>query len=410
MREVLPVLETAGVEELRLLRAQVEDELRRRDVNMAHEPHDDKPRTQRELYAVADGVKHMTSGQLDLATQSFRAWFRSSRTPVQYRSRGRVLMSFLLIRYGALRLGELLSLDDLRDTNLPGKTVSVGGSNARTIRLPDDVSAELSSMLKSPMYYTLRGKIFQIDQGYLRRKFYERAKECALPGYLLNPRVTRQSRGIELLRAGMPVKVVQTFMGWQSQDQATGFLELSDSAFRGIVERFMEREARSKTSARNVFSGKVESVIREGILAQVTLAAVSGLKIISVITEESLNNLGLAVGSSVTAVVKAPWIGLEKIREPAEEASGENFAEAAQEADSLGIFPDRRVLLNVNNNFSGTVTRVALSETVAEVLADLPDGHKVCALVTRESAERLELKPGSNVLVSFRSLAVVLNV
>jgi molybdate transport system regulatory protein len=410
MREMLPRLENAEVEELRLLRARVESELLRRDVNTAHEPQDDQPRAQQELYAVADGVKHMTSEHLDRAAQCFRAWFQSSRTPVQSRSRGRVWMSFLLIRYAALRLGELLALNDLRDIDLPGRTVSVGGSNARTIRLPDDVSGELAAMLKSPMYYTLRGKIFQIDQGYLRRKFYERAKECALPGSLLNPRVTRQSRGIELLRAGMPVKVVQTFMGWSSQDQATGLLALSDSAFRRIVEQFLEREVRSKTSARNVFSGKVASVRREGILAQVTLTAASGLEIISVITEESLNNLGLAVGSSVTAVVKAPWVCLEKIPEPADEAPGENFTQEAQEAVSLGIFPDRRILLNAKNSFLGTVTRVALSETVAEVLADLPDGHKVCALVTRESAERLELKPGCGVRVSFRSLAVVLNV
>jgi molybdopterin-binding protein len=40
----------------------------------------------------------------------------------------------------------------------------------------------------------------------------------------------------------------------------------------------------------------------------------------------------------------------------------------------------------------------------------LPDGHKVCALLGRKNAERLELRAGMDVRVIFRSLAVVLSV
>jgi molybdopterin-binding protein len=47
---------------------------------------------------------------------------------------------------------------------------------------------------------------------------------------------------------------------------------------------------------------------------------------------------------------------------------------------------------------------------VAEVQADLSSGHKVSAVLTRERVELLDMKPGSEVLVCFKSLAVVLNV
>jgi molybdate transport system regulatory protein len=317
-------------------------------------------------------------------------------------------MSFLLIRYGALRLGELLSLNDLRDIEPADRSVSVGGSNARTIHLPGDVSSELAAMLTMPMYYTLRGKIFQIDQGYLRRKFYERAKECALPRHLLNPRVTRQSRGIELLRAGMPVKVVQAFMGWQSQDPVTGFLVLPEGASRLVMEHFLEGEIRKKTSARNVFAGRVESVSREGVMNQVVLTTATGLKISAAITEESLNNLGLAAGSAVTASIKATLVQMEKPCSISEEMDADRAA--AWEKSALAIFPERPGFLNISNNFTGRVTKLVSSEAAAEVQADLYDGHKVSAVLTRERAGLLDLKAGSEVLVCFRSLAVVLNV
>jgi molybdate transport system regulatory protein len=404
--KIFSAVEKASVEELSLLRREVDEELRRREADgCGGGPDGEDFRAQPELYAVAEGVKYLTSRQLERATQCFREWFQSSRTSMQSRSRGRVWMSFLLIRYGALRLGELLSLNDLRDIDPADRSVSVGGSNARTIHLPGDVSGELASMLKLPMYYTLRGKVFKIDQGYLRRKFYERAKECSLPGYLLNPRVTRHSRSIELLRAGMPVKVVQAFMGWQSQDPATGFLVLSDGASRRVMERFLEREIRRKTSARNVFAGRIESVSREGVMDQVVLTTASGLKISAAITEESLNNLGLAEGSAVTASIKATLVLMERICPSAEETKADRAA--AWEKSALAIFPERPGILNASNNFTGMVTRVALSEYAAEVQADLSDGHKVSAVLTRERAELLDLKPGSEVVVCLKGLAVV---
>ncbi|MDR2825390.1 MAG: TOBE domain-containing protein [Deltaproteobacteria bacterium] len=359
---------------------------------------------EQDIYTVAEGVKYMTSDQLSHATQIFRQWFQSSRTPIQTRSRGRIWMSFLLFRYAALRLGELLALDDLRDIDTEGRSVTVSGANARAISLPADIADELAGLLNLPMFYSLRGKIFNIDQGYLRRKFYERAVECAIPGFLLNPRVTRQSRGIELLRAGMPAKAVQIFMGWQSQDHGIGSLVLSNDASRQIMEQFLEGEIRKKTSARNVFAGMIESVICDGVLAEVRLVTASGLRISSVITEESLHNLGLGTGRSATASVKAPFVFLQDTKEI---CGGRSGALADLEPVAAAA---AKVQLYAENTFVGKVTRVAFSEIAAEILVDLPDGHKVCALLGRKNAERLGLRAGSDVRVIFRSLAVVLNV
>lgn len=68
-----------------------------------------------------------------------------------------------------------------------------------------------------------------------------------------------------------------------------------------------------RLSARNQLKGTV-TAIKEGMVeAQVTVDIGGGQTIVSVITADSVKNLGLCVGSPVVAVVKADnvMIGVE---------------------------------------------------------------------------------------------------
>jgi len=63
-------------------------------------------------------------------------------------------------------------------------------------------------------------------------------------------------------------------------------------------------------SARNQLAGKVKS-IKEGIVtAEVVVELPGGEEIASVITMTSVHNLGIKVGSQVTAVIKATEVML----------------------------------------------------------------------------------------------------
>lgn len=63
-------------------------------------------------------------------------------------------------------------------------------------------------------------------------------------------------------------------------------------------------------SARNQLAGKVKS-IKEGIVtAEVVVELPGGEEIASVITMTSVHNLGIKVGSDVTAVIKATEVML----------------------------------------------------------------------------------------------------
>ena len=58
-------------------------------------------------------------------------------------------------------------------------------------------------------------------------------------------------------------------------------------------------------SARNQFKGRVTSITRGGVVAEVVVDIGHGNEIVSVITNGSAERLNLKVGSEVTAVIKA---------------------------------------------------------------------------------------------------------
>jgi molybdopterin-binding protein len=60
-----------------------------------------------------------------------------------------------------------------------------------------------------------------------------------------------------------------------------------------------------KISARNILKGKVKEVKVGMVNTEVIVELPGGLQMVSVITKESAENLGLAKGKDVYAVVKA---------------------------------------------------------------------------------------------------------
>lgn len=60
-----------------------------------------------------------------------------------------------------------------------------------------------------------------------------------------------------------------------------------------------------KLSARNVLKGKVVRVTPGAVNSEVTLELPGGAQVVSIITKESAEKLGLATGQEAYAVIKA---------------------------------------------------------------------------------------------------------
>lgn len=60
-----------------------------------------------------------------------------------------------------------------------------------------------------------------------------------------------------------------------------------------------------KLSARNVLKGKIKKVTPGAVNSEIILELPGGAEVVSIITMESMKNLGLAPGKEAYAVIKA---------------------------------------------------------------------------------------------------------
>lgn len=386
-QELAELVRTLKPRELAFLRACTDRLCAERGVE-EDAPRAPVPRKALPGFAVPDEVRHLTSEELERVELAFRERMEQARNGRQRLSRSRIWLVFLLLRYGGLRLAEALAFDDLHDVAAERDVISVRGQYAREVPLSPAVLAGVREVLAEPEAQALRGRLTRLDEGYLRRCFYARAKECGLPSSRLSARVLRNSRAIELCRGGMPLKIVYAFLGQQSADRTAGFLQYSEEDAKAIIHHYLHKEMKMRTSARNVFPGRITNIRRGDVLVEVDIATFTGLKLISIITEQSRETLGLETGRTVTATVKAPWVILVR----------PDAAESLENLQTSG------------NRFLGRVSGLRRSDVATEVEVDLPEGSRVCALITTESCNHLDLKIGDSIVAIFKAFSVILGV
>jgi molybdopterin-binding protein len=93
--------------------------------------------------------------------------------------------------------------------------------------------------------------------------------------------------------------------GWMA-DFSTGIRDIV--ALIGVTKSTMGSnywEAAMQISARNMLKGKIKQIIPGAVNSEVILETASGETIVSVITKESVEKLGLKAGKDAYAVIKA---------------------------------------------------------------------------------------------------------
>jgi molybdate transport system regulatory protein len=144
------------------------------------------------------------------------------------------------------------------------------------------------------------------------------------------------------------------------------------------------RRISMQTSARNQFFGSVCRVRRGKVNSEVELALKGTDRIVAIITNESLDDLGLRVGSEAFALVKAPWVIL---------FSGGPGCK-----------------LSARNQFLGEVVKVIPGAVNCQVKLRLRGGSMLSAVVTKESVRELALKPGVEIGAAFKASSVILGI
>jgi molybdate transport system regulatory protein len=137
-------------------------------------------------------------------------------------------------------------------------------------------------------------------------------------------------------------------------------------------------------SARNVFKGKITALTDDVVNAEVELTLSGGDKIVAIVTEASVQSLGLAVGKEAVAYVKAPWVML--------------------------LSGARDVHFSARNQLTGKVSAMQKAAVNTEVGVLLPGGTTVYAVVTNEAVMELGLKEGVQATALIKASHVILGV
>lgn len=332
----------------------------------------------------------LDSVQLGRLEQAFRKWADDSPREDVRKARQRILIIFLLIRFTGAKLNEILALNPIEDIDLKDNAVVFRNSDAykdnkhRRVQISGILCKEIQAILSEPIFQSSPRDLFDIDPGFVRRKFYERAQDCGFHKRLGGPEMIRKARAVELMQGNMPLPAVQKMLGHSTPNLTSSYVSFSKEDIEQVTKLYMDREAARKTSARNTFFGKIQSVQRGDIQARVVLTTISGYSITTVITNNSSELLGLKEGRLITAEIKAPWIILHG--------------------------GDEEPMCSAENRFNGVVERISKGQVNTEYTVRIADGTVLCAVVSTESAQRLSLEPGEHVWALFNCFSVVLHV
>ena len=144
--------------------------------------------------------------------------------------------------------------------------------------------------------------------------------------------------------------------------------------------RHLLRRMSMRSSARNQFAGVVSGLRMGEVDCQVSIRLDDVNEIVAVITRESAETLELEVGKEAYALVKS---------------------------SSVLLMADADVRTSARNQLWGEIERVHAGPVNTEVVLSLAQGKSVCAVVTQDSAERLELAPGGRACAIFKASSVI---
>ncbi|NLY42228.1 MAG: TOBE domain-containing protein, partial [Desulfovibrionales bacterium] len=310
--------------------------------------------------------------------QSFWRWAEEPRREDLRFSRKRILLIFLLVRYTGAKLSEILSLNLAQAIDTENFLVLL---DKREVQISQQVGQTLQALLNDVTTAPLHS--FAVDPAFVRRKFYERAMACGFPQKLGGPEMIRKARAVELMQGALPVPAVQRILGHSTPNLTTACVTFSEEDLRQVTRWHIENESRKKTSARNIFWGKVRSLVLGDVQTLVELATLDGGSLLTIVTNTSAEHLGLMPGRLLSAEIKAPWMILER-----QDCKGRN---------------------NLENQREGTIVRIRSGKINTECAVLLADGTELCAIVSSPGFLDLNLSDGDSVRVLFSCYAVVLH-
>lgn len=136
-----------------------------------------------------------------------------------------------------------------------------------------------------------------------------------------------------------------------------------------------------KISARNQIVGKVTEIKNGPVNSEVVVTTTSGDKIVSVITHNAVESLGLKVGSEAVCIFKAQSVLLAKA--------------------------DIALAVSARNKIKGTISEIKDGVVNCEVVIVTPAGLTVTAIVTEDAKKELSLGKGDSIYAIIKASSIL---
>ena len=190
----------------------------------------------------------------------------------------------------------------------------------------------------------------------------------------------RAGGGASLTPAGL--HVIEAF-GRLEAEMARVFRALEPAlAGSGVTPFNLVSGFLMRTSARNALRGTITAIQSDTLSAEVAVSVSDDSTIYSLVTTESVRDLGLCVGREAVVLIKAPFVLI---------APGANAP-----------------LVSVRNCVRGNVQRCDISAVNAEVVLDIGNQKTLVASISARSAEAMHLSPGDPACALFDAGHVII--
>lgn len=145
------------------------------------------------------------------------------------------------------------------------------------------------------------------------------------------------------------------------------------------------RKISMRTSARNLFHGTVSHIEKGAVNCNVTLSIGEGTEVVAQITLDSLERLGVELGSDAYVLIKASWVILT------EDLNG-------------------ALKTSARNQFCGEISHIEKGSVNSDVTINLSGGQRMSAIITNQSLENLGFEIGDKACALVKASHVLLAV
>ncbi len=197
----------------------------------------------------------LTDDQLNRLSYAFQQWY-DDKTISNYRRflRGRHWLVFLILRFSGARISEVtnIKLEDIDYRNSEIRLITLKRrkkkAQYRIIPMPTNVIAEISSFMmfaqrdviksfKSTKVFNKKIKnLFAVYRNVFYTIFQDLSEIAGIPKELAHPHILRHTRAIELLRAGVPITIVQDLLGHSALTTTAIYLKMSGQEMKSVLK------------------------------------------------------------------------------------------------------------------------------------------------------------------------------